>query len=553
MDAAEEIQQSVSLFVNSLEQVEDGINSSLLRTEDLPAHGMPQACLVKTCRGEQQRSRRAATTIATLLLLGAAIFACASVYVARPAASGTAGIVGLSTVLAITAQKKDQYLGCAVDNTENCSASHCCQDIGHQCYEKAPGWAVCRTSCDQRKMQEQDPARELWSCKPLGERRRCANATDNCMSFGCCSAPGTQCYAKDNTRGSCLESCDSEAMQKLDIEKELWSCRAIGERNFVTKCAWAGEDCATSTCCNNEGFVCALQDKTSTACTQTVQKDRWISQKISIPSYWNGRNGKVLGEGRSEFEVKPAHKGEKTAGTSLFCLMVYLPNSTEETLVKLAEKNGVSVFGCDDSMTVHAWKSQDSDWDLAASTILNTEVFLSAWQRVRQDGRFAQHDWTLKADPDCVFFADRVRSHLVALRPPAQTPLYLKNNDMEPGLGNKGFLGAIEVFSTMAMQTYFANAAGCQRTLGTNCGEDTFFKACMDALGVGFMTDSSIFAPDYNPQVCSKAGRAAFHPFRAANEWQCCVDIVQGLPRHVAYGKCTPTYMKRPWMTKNNA
>merc|ERR1712012_202751 len=68
-------------------------------------------------------------------------------------------------------------------------------------------------------------------------------------------------------------------------------------------------------------------------------------------------------------------------------------------------------------------------------------------------GRYKDHDWTVKVDPDCVFFADRLRNHINDLRPPPYMPLYLKNNDMDPGLGNRGFLGAVEIFSTIAMQT----------------------------------------------------------------------------------------------------
>merc|ERR1712232_1164876 len=210
--------------------------------------------------------------------------------------------------------------------------------------------------------------------------------------------------------------------------------------------------------------------------------------------------------------------------------MVYLPNSTEETLVQLAEKNQASVFSCNEFMTVFAWKTANN------GQIVNTDVFLNAWGVVKKDGRYAEHDWTIKADPDCVFFAHRLRRHLLALRPPPDTPIYLKNNDIDPALGNKGFLGAIEVFSTVAMHMYFANAEGCKRTLGTNCGEDGFFKRCLDALGVGFMEDPSIFVPDYNPNICGKEERAALPPIKTGNEWQCCVDIVMGVDRNVPLG-----------------
>merc|ERR1719277_2162730 len=110
-------------------------------------------------------------------------------------------------------------------------------------------------------------------------------------------------------------------------------------------------------------------------------------------------------------------------------------------------------------------------------------------------GHYMNYDWTVKADADCVFFPDRLRQHLQGLRPPCNTAMYIKNNGMDPGLGNNGFLGAIEVFSKRAMQLYFDNAAGCKKFFGLASGEDGFFKGCMDAMGVGFMADTQLFTP----------------------------------------------------------
>eukprot|EP00493_Phyllostaurus_siculus_P005281 UN05318 len=118
-------------------------------------------------------------------------------------------------------------------------------------------------------------------------------------------------------------------------------------------------------------------------------------------------------------------------------------------------------------------------------------------------------------------------------------PLYLKNNDMDAGLGNNGFLGAVEIFSMPAMKVFFANMNECHKYLGDDCGEDGFFKGCMDSTGVGFMLDPNVFNPDYDPAVCREGGRVAFHPIKKYKEWQCCVDIVMGKKRHVEYGKCT--------------
>merc|ERR1712241_431157 len=117
-------------------------------------------------------------------------------------------------------------------------------------------------------------------------------------------------------------------------------------------------------------------------------------------------------------------------------------------------KNGVSIFGCNESMTLHSWQPAGAGWDTGEVTLMNTDVFLNAFQQIKKDGRYAKWDWTVKADPDCVFLADRLMGHLWALRAPPYTPVYVKNNGVDPGLGNNGFLGAIEIFSNTAMRMF---------------------------------------------------------------------------------------------------
>jgi hypothetical protein len=499
---------------------------------------------------QQQRQRRRAGTKAALAASAgfAALVLCGTAAVFGRKSGGLAKFGAQSIVgqVSLDVPEEDEILECAEQDAD-CSESKCCKDIGFQCYAKAEGWAVCRKDCDPKAMQKYDPSNEEWSCEELGERARCANNEEDCSKFGCCAEPNHQCYKKNDDWSMCFESCDPAEMKKHDPEKEDWSCEEIGERNFESKCTWAGEDCLKTKCCNNDGFTCAVQDENFAGCTQTTMKTTWDEQEVPIPADWDG---KVLGYGRGEYMVEPAAEGAPVAGTSLFGFMVYLPNSTEESLMWLAKKNGVSIFGCDDYMTAHAWQSGAGGWDTGETTLVNTDVFTVAFETMRQDGRFKKHDWVVKVDPDCVFFADRLRAHLQEMRPPAYTPMYIKNNNMDPGLGNNGFLGAVEIFSNTAMQTYFANAEGCKRTFGSNSGEDGFFKGCMDALGAGFMVDPNVFTPDYDPAVCREGGRVAFHPIKKYNEWQCCVDIVMGKDRHVEYGSCTDdsNSIERTWM-----
>merc|ERR1711948_205143 len=86
------------------------------------------------------------------------------------------------------------------------------------------------------------------------------------------------------------------------------------------------------------------------------------------------------------------------------------------------------------------------------------------------------------------------------------------------GLGNAGFLGAIEVFSKEAMKKF----------LGVDSGEDGFFKGCMDGIGVGFIWDQNMFKPNFDPAICTNGMYAAYHPIKYPSHWQRCWDIATG-------------------------
>lgn len=212
------------------------------------------------------------------------------------------------------------------------------------------------------------------------------------------------------------------------------------------------------------------------------------------------------------------------AGTSFFCFMAVLPKSNEENLVEVARKNKAGVFACNESAVFHSWKTNSAGWDTGASTLINTAVFLKVMDWVKEDGRYLKYDWSIKADADCVFLPSRLRQHIWTLRPPPNTAIYLKNNG-QGSMGNDGFLGAIEVFSRKAVQIYLDNADGCAKYLGTNSGEDGYFKGCMDALGVGFMLDAQMFEPNFDPSKCTNGAHAAYHPIKYASHWQRCWDL----------------------------
>jgi len=242
------------------------------------------------------------------------------------------------------------------------------------------------------------------------------------------------------------------------------------------------------------------------------------TQNVELPEGWSGE---LLGAGRGEFAVDPVPEGGDIAGMTLYCLMAVVPGSAEMELLFKSKELGGGIWGCDAHSVYQAWQTGSAGWDTGEGTVVNTAVFLKVMKYVQEDGLYLNYDWTVKADADCVFLPERLRDHLTGLSPPKDTPIYVKNNNLE-GLGNSGFLGAIEVFSREAMKRYMDNADECGQYLGTDSGEDGFFKGCMDALGVGFMWDMGMFKPNYDTATCTNGGYAAFHPIKYASHWERC-------------------------------
>lgn len=341
------------------------------------------------------------------------------------------------------------------------------------------------------------------------------------------------CYEKDSNWASCRESCD-------EVENGNWNCNPLGNRTrFQPNCGWAGQSCADNKLCCNIGFVCAVKDQFFTGCTQTVKKTTFKTHSIAIPWGWQGI---VVGGGRVEYAVAPAKTGEDVAATKLYCFMAYLPGSYEDALYEEAKRTNSSVFACEFWDIFHSWKSPVVKWDSGESTLSNTNVFIKIWDIMLETGKYMQTDWTVKVDADAVLLPWRLKSHLSGLRPPAFRPMYIKNNKVDVRMGNNGFLGAVEVFSKQAVQIYADNKDGCYKSLGTNSGEDGYFKGCMDALGVGYMLDPELFTPDISAGACYLGQRAAFHPLKTPKDWRCCLDITNGISHNVAYGFCDMVY-----------
>jgi len=140
---------------------------------------------------------------------------------------------------------------------------------------------------------------------------------------------------------------------------------------------------------------------------------------------------------KTKLKSKERHgKEEKNAKRlSLYCYSLMLPFGYEPKLLRSHQKRGVGIFACDDwgvfsnsSVLLDTKKPAPVkvhllNFSLAVPyggkwhTALNTGVFNKVWTEIVRLGEYLQHDWVLKADPDCVLFPDRLMELLLRRKP----------------------------------------------------------------------------------------------------------------------------------------
>merc|ERR1712113_168854 len=141
-----------------------------------------------------------------------------------------------------------------------------------------------------------------------------------------------------------------------------------------------------------------------------------------------------------------------------------MPYSYEQTLLAAQKEKSVGIFACNEydiftnsstSLTdgdafpfevsvvaINLWVPLGGKW----MTALNTPVLNAVWKDVVKQGKYRNHDWVVKLDPDTVFFPQRLRNLLGRRRPMSlvsvQGPADMYLNNCEFGLH-----GPIEVLS----------------------------------------------------------------------------------------------------------
>jgi len=331
-------------------------------------------------------------------------------------------------------------------------------------------------------------------------------------------------------------------------------------RKAYDQCSTVGGDCSQSHCCKSTNTYCWKTNTGGGQCS-TKSKAGWPGQEL---------------EGTDT--IVPVDSANM--GNSLFCFSVYRKNKgTYDAddqaldLLKSQHKFGAGIFACD-SWRVFSDSEQHLD-DYKVITVtgddffsqkrpetggwgggqwINTPMYRKVWQKIYEEypnGFFAKA-WTVKADPDTVFLADRLSARLKAQPVPA-TGLYIEHCKAV----DFGFFGSLEVMSRTAAKILFENVEKCYGgelpwktdQIATKYGwygEDLFAQRCMDLHGVkkiwqfDLVTDGTCsmgrpwgkekekkWVPD--PVSCNERWTTvAFKPLKSPKDHFACLSAAKG-------------------------
>lgn len=276
----------------------------------------------------------------------------------------------------------------------------------------------------------------------------------------------------------------------------------------------------------------------------------WL--KGAKPDAKKKKKGVIAGipPGRPKYLMAPQMSSPDRfqANNGIFCFSLMLPFGYEPALIAWQFKNQASIFACD-KYAVYTNKSMEIvpglftrvvDSNLHCGTggdsnsALNSWIFIAVWKKVLDDGYWLEYPWTVKADPDCVFFPGRLRRIL---------PQYTG----EPYINNchYGMHGPLEVLGQPALKALQADYRSSEDGKAPKrCvseqhfgqwGEDMFLSQCFLKIlritnGVPPALEPKLMCEDHcdcdQYYWCNNGtDRVSFHPFKSVGAYQNCVAM----------------------------
>jgi len=218
---------------------------------------------------------------------------------------------------------------------------------------------------------------------------------------------------------------------------------------------------------------------------------------------------------------------------SLFCFTVILMTGYAPVLIKAQFENMASIFTCDKYMVLSSGghMTLGQGWNTTAiakpsggfkgkkgGAELNMpelrEMFLRAWDKIMELRVYRLTAWTVKVDPDTVFFPARLVKHLRQSAAKEGARTYFLNCNRYPGPPK--LFGSVEIFSREAIQRFADGKERCSTAFGwhKDWAEEMYLQQCMTKLGATALFDGSMVGDDRCWSApCTDETKVAIHSY----------------------------------------
>lgn len=318
----------------------------------------------------------------------------------------------------------------------------------------------------------------------------------------CCASEGKGCDGQDHITEVGIDGefdmdddhDDGPNYAAMDIPKNAWG---TGWESLLINNILKPKDCARI-CVSNarckswawkdeKGGICRLRHDAKLVGTKRTEGSSGIQEVGGMVTH-----SKTTTTTTATKTTTVSTTTTHVKGTSMFCWAVARPDTFEVYLLGMQRRKHTGLFECD-WYSVYSNKllpisptfnSTLIDVDLNSkiggefNSPLNIDIFLTAWQKVFEEGAYEKYHWTVKVDVDAVFLPQRLR--YVLLQHPDTHPrgLYFVNCKY-------GLHGPIEVLSRKAVGSLRGGWKVCKNSFAKMCkgscqwGEDMFLDQCL--------------------------------------------------------------------------
>lgn len=350
----------------------------------------------------------------------------------------------------------------------------------------------------------------------------------------------TFCFSSKAARAAPTFDCGVVPMPFGEGKHRLCFCvadeakTAAGEHASAGTCAATNQNCTASRCCQIAGQVCFEKDPGWAVCSYDCIPDIHLRDPLKYQTPW------------SCDILAPPHTPKYP---TLFCFLAMQSSGMELDVVQHQVQIKAGIFSCQAyevfsdkvmslgsdvrTLKLNQFAARSGVQGALTATWVNTNAFIEAWEAVMSNVRMWRCEWVVKVDPDAVFFPARLRVLLRDLQHEVQEQdtdkgAYLRNCNAD----NLQLYGSMEVVSRNALYRFRHHVSECSSADVKRMGEDMWMQQCLDKIGAAgidawnILDDKYCPATNTHPQPC-RFGAAAFHPYKAKEQWSQCWDLAR--------------------------